>query len=215
MNATFIGADIDSSKSLSNALGLSSPVRIVPTTWTNITSDLLSGKFDIAVGGISITVQRARSVFFSAPILRDGKTACFRCADAAKFTDLASIDVPGVTVIVNPGGTNEAFDRANLKAAKIVVAESNTVVYERVLDGTADVMISDGTEVELEVALRPGKLCGLKSGELFTFDQKAYMIRRDVPWKNFVDTWIDIQLGSGAWNATMSKWMNYPWGEIE
>jgi cyclohexadienyl dehydratase len=143
----------------------------------------MAGKFDIAMGGISITVQRTRSVFFSAPILRDGKTACFRCADAAKFTDLASIDVTGVTVIVNPGGTNEAFDGANLKAATIIIVESNAVVYDRVLDGTADVMISDGTEVELQVALNPGKLCGLKSGALFTFDQKAYMVRRDVLWK--------------------------------
>ena len=67
------------------------------------------------MGGVSVTLERQKTAFFSAPYLRDGKTPIARCADKDKFADLAAIDRPEVTVIVNPGGTNEKFDRAHLR----------------------------------------------------------------------------------------------------
>lgn len=165
------------------------------------------------MGGISITVQRARMVFFSTGMLRGGKTACIRCSDASKFTSLASIDVEGVTVVVNPGGTNEAFDRENLKAATILLVADNNAVYQAVLDGTADAMISDSVEIELQTKLHPGELCTVDSA-LFTFDEKSYMMGRDVAWQNFVNTWVNIELGSGAWNTTLEKWLDYAWPAV-
>ncbi|TVY52510.1 Cyclohexadienyl dehydratase, partial [Lachnellula suecica] len=178
-NSTYIGADVEAAQSLSTGLGLTSPVQFVHTSWTNLSSDLLAGNFDIAMGGITITLARATQLFFSTPILRGGKTACLRCSDTSKFTDLASIDTSGVTVVVNPGGTNEVFDRANLKSATILVVPSNLATYDAVRDGTAAVMISDYIEVDLQVALHPGELCGLASGQVFTFSELAYMMRRD------------------------------------
>ncbi|KAJ0335928.1 hypothetical protein COL922a_008599 [Colletotrichum nupharicola] len=158
INTTYIGADIDAAQSLSNALGLPSPPRLIKTVWANITSDLAAGKFDIAMGGVSLTLARAKTALFSTAIQRVGKTACIRCVDADKYTDLATLDQTGVKVAVNPGGTNEAFDRANLKNAEIILVEDNNAVYQAVLDGTADAMISDLIEVELQVKLHEGQL---------------------------------------------------------
>ena len=141
--AIIIGADITAAQSLSNALGLAHPVQFVKTAWANLTTDLAAGKFDIAMGGISLTLLRSRSAFFSTAIQRVGKTGCIRCSDSAKFTSLSDIDQAGVKVVVNPGGSNYAFDVANLKSASIVLVEDNNAVYEAVLDGSADAMISD------------------------------------------------------------------------
>ncbi len=52
--------------------------------------------------------------------MRVGKAAIARCADRDRFASLPEIDRPGVKVLVNPGGTNERFDRANLHQAEIV-----------------------------------------------------------------------------------------------
>lgn len=213
INTTHIGADIDAAQSLSNALGLPNPPRLVRTAWANITSDLAAGKFDIAMGGVSLTLARARSVFFSNPVQRVGKTACVRCADAAKYPDLASLDQPGVKVVVNPGGTNEAFDRANLKSATIVLVEDNNAVYQAVLDGEADAMISDRIEVELQARIHAGELC-IANAEPFNFEELGYTVPRDIVWKHFVDAWVHVQLGSGAWNATLEKWLDYKWPAV-
>jgi cyclohexadienyl dehydratase len=86
---------------------------VVPTTWANLITDL-DNKCDVAMGGISISLNRAKQAIFSAPYLRDGKAAIVRCADASEFQSLGDIDRPGVRVVVNPGGTNAEFDKDHL-----------------------------------------------------------------------------------------------------
>lgn len=214
INTTYIGADIDMAQLLSNSLGLSGPVEFVPTVWANITSDLVAQKFDIAMSGVSITLARAQKVFFSTAVQRVGKAACVRCADLEKFSSLAAIDTAGVKVAVNPGGTNEAFDRANLKAATIVLVPDNNAVYKAVMDGDADAMISDVVEVELQVRLHPGMLCIVNPDATFTFEELGYMVGRDVVWNQYLDMFVHIQLGSGNWNRTLEKWMEYKWPSV-
>ncbi|XMA07566.1 hypothetical protein WAI453_000357 [Rhynchosporium graminicola] len=214
LNTTYIGADITAAQSLSKALGLPSRVQFVPSAWANLTTDLSAGRFDIAMGGVSATLARSRSAFFSTAIQRVGKTGCIRCSDAEKFTDLASIDRPGVKVVVNPGGSNQAFDEANLKKASVLLVDDNNAVFQAVLSGLADAMISDLIEVELQVRLHPGELCIVNPGKPFNFEELAYMVGRDVVWKNFVDAWVHIFLGSGAWNQTLEEWMDYKWPRV-
>ncbi|KAH7066900.1 hypothetical protein BKA63DRAFT_130444 [Paraphoma chrysanthemicola] len=214
INTTYIGADIDLAQALANSLSLPQPIEFVPTIWANLTTDLAAQKFDIAMSGVSITLARAQKAFFSTAIQRVGKAACVRCADLAKFSSLAAIDTAGVKVAVNPGGTNEAFDRANLKTATIVLVQDNNAVYQAVIDGQADAMISDIIEVELQVRLHPGTLCIVNPDAAFTFEELGYMIGRDAVWKQYLDTFVHIQLGSGNWNRTLEKWMSYQWPSV-
>src|ERR1700761_5597427 len=58
---TYRGFDID----MAEALGVK--VDFVPTTWPNLTKDFESGDFDIAMGGISITLDRQAKGFFATP----------------------------------------------------------------------------------------------------------------------------------------------------
>lgn len=206
----FIGADIIAAKSLSNALGLAGPPRFVLTDWESLTSDLAADKFDIAMGGISITLPRARSAFFSTPVLMAGKMACIRCADQARFTSLATIDQAGVRVVVNEGGSNHAFDETHLKQADLLSLGDNNVVYQLVRNGSADVMISDSVEVELHVKLYPGELCAVADGP-WNFEELGYMMGRDSVWKEFVDQWLRVWIGSGKWREILTTWMEFSW----
>ncbi|KAF2035457.1 ABC-type amino acid transporter [Setomelanomma holmii] len=214
INTTYIGADLDLAQALSNSLSLPQHIDFVPTIWANLTADITAQKFDIAMSGVSITLARASKAFFSTSIQRVGKAASVRCADLAKFSSLAAIDAAGVKVAVNPSGTNEAFDRANLKTATIVLVQDNNAVYQAVINGQADAMISDIIEVELQVRLHLGTLCVVHPDAAFTFEELGYMIGRDTVWKQYLDTFVHIQLGSGNWNRTLEKWMSYQWPSV-
>ncbi|KAH6066294.1 hypothetical protein HBI67_122570 [Parastagonospora nodorum] len=214
INTTYIGADIDLAQALSNSLSLAKPIEFIPTNWGNLTADIAAGKFDIAMSGVSITLARAQRAFFSTAIQRVGKAACVRCADLTRFSSLAAIDMAGVKVAVNPGGTNEAFDRANLKSATIVLVQDNNAVYQAVIEGQADAMISDIVEVELQVRLHPETLCIVNPDAAFTFEELGYMIGRDPVWKQYLDTFVHFQVGSGNWNRTLEKWMSYKWPSV-
>ncbi len=150
-SGTYSGFDIDLAHGLADALGVKP--EFVPTSWPNLAKDFDAGAFDIAMGGVSITLERAKRGFFSTPYLRESKTPIARCADKDKFAELATIDQPGVKAIVNPGGTNERFDRAHLKTAEIVPHPDNTTIFDALAAGEADVMITDASETRYQQKL--------------------------------------------------------------
>jgi cyclohexadienyl dehydratase len=203
-SGAYSGFDIDLAQSLGAALGVK--IEFEPTSWPNLAKDFEAGAFDIAMGGVSVTLDRARKGFFSTPYMREGKTPIARCADKDKYRTLADIDRPGVKVIANPGGTNERFDRANIHAAEIVVYGDNLTIFDRIAAGEADLMITDASETRFQQKLHPGILCAIHPDKPFDFAEKAYWMPQDPALKGFVDQWLHMTMESGAFAATYAKW---------
>jgi cyclohexadienyl dehydratase len=59
------GIDVDMAMSLAQSLGVK--LDIVKTTWSVLRSDLEASRFDIAMGGITITLDRQKVGLFSNP----------------------------------------------------------------------------------------------------------------------------------------------------
>lgn len=203
---TYRGFDIDMAEALAKALGVK--VEFVQTTWPNLMKDFESGDFDIAMGGISITLDRQKKGFFSTPVMRDGKTPIARCADKDKYETIAEIDKPGVRVIVNPGGTNERFARANIKNAKIDVHNDNVTIFDEIAKGDADLMMTDASETRYQQKLHPGVLCAVHPDKPFDFSEKAYLMQRDVALQEFVDQWLHIATDNGSFKKIYSAWFD-------
>jgi cyclohexadienyl dehydratase len=201
---TYRGFDIDMAEALGKALGVK--VEFVQTTWPNLMKDFEAGNFDIAMGGISITLDRQKKGFFSSAVMRDGKTPIARCTDKDKYETIAEIDKPGVRVIVNPGGTNERFARANIKNAKIDVYNDNVTIFDEIAKGDADLMMTDASETRYQQKLHPGVLCAVHPDKPFDFSEKAYLLQRDVALQEFVDQWLHIATDNGSVKKIYSSW---------
>ena len=201
----YSGLDVDAAEALGAALGVR--VEFVATHWADLMRDLDAGAFDIVMGGVSVTLERQKRAYFSAPYLRDGKTPIARCSDKEKFETLAEIDRPEVAVIVNPGGTNEKFDHAHLKAARVEVWSDNLTIFDRLEKGGADVMITDATETLYQQKLHAGVLCAIHPDAPFDFSEKAYLMPRDEALKEFVDQWLHISQANGSFAAIRAKWL--------
>jgi len=201
---TVSGLDVDMAQSLADGMGVT--LEVVPTAWGSLTADLAAGKFDIAMGGVTITLPRLKTAFFSNPVMRAGKTPIARCADQDRYQTLAQIDRPEVTVITNPGGTNESFDRTTLHNAKILVFPDNATIFDALAQGHADLMITDGVEARLQQKLHPA-LCAIHPDAPFTTAELGYMLPRDVALKFFVDAWLHGLDISGAHAKLVAKWL--------
>jgi cyclohexadienyl dehydratase len=199
------GIDVDMANSLATALGVK--LEIVPTKWADLLGDIASGKFDIGMGGISINLARQKAAWFSTPVMRTGKSAIARCDSQAKFQNLAAIDKAGVKVITNSGGTNEKFDRATLKSADIVVAPTNLAVWDELIAGHADVMITDNVETRLQQKLHP-ELCAIHPDAPFDFGELGYLLPRDAALQQWVDQWLHIATETGELQRVTAKWLN-------
>ncbi len=199
-DGSYRGADVVEAERLAKHLGLQ--VEWVPTSWGKLADDTKAGRFDIAVGGISVTPARQEWADFSTVLVSDGKRPVARCADKDKYTTVAAIDQPDVRVVTNPGGSNEAFAKANLSHAKVAVFPDNKAIANEIVAGREDVMVTDGVEVDHDALVHP-ELCAVPVPEPFTHFQNAFLLQKDPALKASVDSFLDGEVKSGEWGRIL------------
>lgn len=185
------GIDIDMAKDLADSLEVD--LVWVETSWPTLMKDFNEGKFDIAMSGISIILKRQRQAFFSEAYHKGGKSPIARCEDVNKFGTLSDIDQSDIQVIVNPGGTNEKYANENLVNAQIILHKDNRSIFLEIINGHADVMITDAIEVQAQSNKHP-ELCATMPKNQLTYSEKGYLLPRDIIWKNYVDTWLNQRM---------------------
>jgi cyclohexadienyl dehydratase len=200
----FRGFDVDMAEALGKALGVR--IEYFQTAWPRLTKDFEADNFDIAMGGISITLDRQKKGMFSTPLMREGKTPIARCSEKERYGAIAEIDRPGTHVIVNPGGTNERFARANIKNAEIKTYNDNVTIFDEIAKGNADLMMTDASETRYQQKLHPGVLCAVHPDKPFDFAEKAYWMQRDPALKEFVDQWLHIAVEDGSFKKLYAAW---------
>ena len=201
-DGSIVGADVTMAHALAQSLGVT--LTLVPTTWKTLEADFRADKFDVAMGGVTETPDRAALGDFSTPVLRDGKRPIVRCGDKDHYVSLGAIDQPGVRVIVNPGGTNERFAKAHLTQAAVTVYPDNRTIFEEIAASRADVMITDGAEVDYQSRRHPGVLCPAAVPDSFDHTDKAYWLTRDAALKAAVDDWLGRSLSAGLYRKALA-----------
>ncbi len=187
-----VGFDVDMAKELARYLKLT-PVFYI-TSWPTLSKDLLDDNYDIAMGGVTYTSERAAQFLLSDNVLENGKIALAACHVAGKLTGLDAIDKPDVKVVVNPGGTNEKFVNARLHKANIIRVNNNIDNIQALRDKTADMMITDLIEGLYYQNKEPNVLC-LATKHPFegTQSYKAYMVQSgNTSLNHAVNEWLKI-----------------------
>ena len=183
-------------------------VEFVRTSWPTLAADVQAEPpaFDFAIGGITITDARRASMTMSDGYLANGKTILCRAADAERFRSLADVDCPGVRVMVNPGGLNEAFARAKLTNAQILVHRRNEEIPGLVADGRADVMVTEIVEAPWYVRNDP-RLAAPLLGEPFTHGEIGVLMRKGQDdLLAFVNTVLRRMAADGTLDALKKKY---------
>ena len=204
-DGAYEGIDIDLANLLAAAMG--AKLEIVKTSWANLLPDFTSAKCDIAIGGISISLDRQKKASFSAGYMVNGKTPIARCEDVAKFQSVADIDRAGVRVIANPGGSNERFAKANFKTATLTIHGENLTNSDEILAKRADVFVTEAAEALTQQKLKPG-LCAINADKPLQYGEMAWLLPRgDAPMKGFVDQWLHLAKATGEYQRVADKWL--------
>ncbi|NRD74731.1 transporter substrate-binding domain-containing protein [Shewanella sp. VB17] len=198
------GIDIDLAELLAGTLGAKAV--FLPSTWASLSQDLMSQRYDIMMSGISKTLFRQQIGLMSDVYLEGGKTPITLCSSAERFNSLAKIDSSNTRVIVNKGGTNQRFVDDKIKQAKVTVHDSNVTIFQELLAGRADVMITDRIEVQLQSKKHP-QLCASMPEHNLTYSAKAFFMNRDFIWKEYVDSWLEITIKNGSMADTFADYL--------
>lgn len=183
----YYGVDIELAKSLGKSLRVN--VQFVKTTWSTLLSDLNSNKFDIGMSGITITPERKKTALFSIPLLSSGKAAITLDQNVHLYRSIEAINKVSVRIIVNPGGTNESFAIKNFPHATLIQNEDNISIFQKIIDGDADVMVTDAIETLVQERIHP-ELEAVNPDLPFNSFEMGYLIPKDDSFKNYIDQWI-------------------------
>ena len=181
------GIDAELSKLIANSLNVK--IEYVPTTWPTLTEDTLAGKFDIALCGISRNYNRAKIMAMSDAygVGMFGKTILCRKKDTKKYKSLADINNPEVRVMINPGGTNEKFAKANLTNAKIIVHNDNAGIPAQIAAGNADIMITEIVEALSYIKMNPQLAAPLIDKPFTRHSCGILMVKGDQEFLNYIN----------------------------
>jgi chorismate mutase-like protein len=155
---------------------------------------------------ISITPERQRAQLFSQPYASDHKVPVTRCGEQQRFDTRAEINRPEVRLIVNPGGTNEQFARQQFPAATLAVHADNLTVFDEIVAGHADVMVTDSVEAQLQEGAAKG-LCRADTGHSWARARKAIMLAPDPALQHAINRALDRTDMTHTYPRLRAQWI--------
>ncbi|CCO24629.1 transporter substrate-binding domain-containing protein [Maridesulfovibrio hydrothermalis] len=203
-NGEFVGFEIDVAKRLADEMGVK--IRFIPTKWDGIIPALLTGKFDIIIGGMGITPKRNLKVNFSDPYEFTGMSIVANKDSAPGKTSLADLNKASTKVSVRLGTTAEKAAKNFLPKAELLKFNDEAASIQELLNGRVSCLVASNPLPESLAKKYPEKLY-LPMKEDFTKEPIGFAIRKGDPdFLNFLNNWIKVTNSEGWLDARFDYW---------
>ncbi len=187
-NGTFIGFEIDVARRLAEDMGVE--VEFVPTAWSGIIPALLTGKFDVIVGGMGILPKRALKVNFSQPYDYSGMSIVAHKEMAAGFSSLDDFNKKEVEIAVKLGTSAVIAAKKHLPNATLRMFENETQTYQELRNGKVHAVVGSAPRPAFE-ALQYEDTLFLPIKGTFTKEPIGFALRKGDPDAlAFFNSWI-------------------------
>ena len=203
-NGELIGYEIDVAKRLAEDMKVEA--KFVPTAWDGIIPALLAGKFDLIIGGMSITPERNLTVNFTLPYANSGIHMVANKELAAGFASLGDFDKPDVVVAVRRGATPATAAKRLMPKATLRQFDEDALALQEVLNGKAHAFIASTPTPAFEALKHPDKLF-LPILEPFVQGAEGFALRKGDPDAlNFFNNWILLRQQDGWLKERHDYW---------
>ncbi len=199
-----VGFEIDVAKKLATDMGVA--IEFVPTAWDGIIPSLIAGKFDIIIGGMSITAQRNLTINFTVPYAHSGLGVVANKEISAGMQWPDDYNNPDVTFTCRRGATscyavNELFPMATVRRF-----DDDSQSAQEVLNGNAHAFVSSYPTPTLLVH-QYGDQLFLPTTDSLTEGNEAFGVRKGDPDAlNFFSNWILVNTSNGWLQDRHAYW---------
>jgi polar amino acid transport system substrate-binding protein len=199
-----IGFEIDVAKRLAQDMGVK--IEFVPTKWAGIIPALLTGKFDIIIGGMGIRPDRNLKVNFSIPYDHTGQAIVANKTLAAGFKSIEDFNKPDVTIALRLGSTAVTAVKQYMPKAKMTLFDDEAQAYQEVLNGKAHAVVGSAPTPAFYAIKYPEKLF-LPIEGTFTQEPIGFAVRKgDFDTINYLDNWITVVAAEGWLKERKHYW---------
>lgn len=196
-NGKLIGFEIDVATRLAEDMGVK--VEFLPTAWSGIIPALLTGKFDVIIGGMGITPKRALQVNFTQPYEFSGMSIVAHKKVAAGLSSLEDFNKPEVQIAVKLGTTAAAAAKKFLPKAKLRMFDTEPQAYQELRNGNVHAVVGSAPRPAYE-AVDYSESLFLPVEGTFTKEPIGFALRKGDPdTLAFFNSWITV--------ATLEGWL--------
>ena len=201
----YTGFEIEVARQLATDMGVE--VQFVPTKWSGIIPALLTGKFDIIIGGMGITPERNLKVNFTNPYEFTGMSIIANQKLAGGKMGLEVFNDPKMTVVARIGTTAAAAAKKFLPQAQIRLFDDEGQALQEVLNNRAAAMVASQPFPEFQTLKYADKMFLPLAGKTFTKEPIGFAIRKgDIDFLNYLNNWILVKNADGWLQERYDYW---------
>jgi polar amino acid transport system substrate-binding protein len=199
-----IGFEIDVAKRLAKDMGLKA--EFIPTKWAGIIPALLTGKFDVIIGGMGIVPARNLKVNFTIPYYYTGMSMVASKTKAAGFDSLADFNKPDVVLAVRLGSTQVMAAKKYMPKAQLRKFDGEAQAYQEVINGKAHAAVGSAPTPAFQSIKYPDRLF-MPLADTFTKEPIGFAVRKGDPDSlNFLNNWIRVVQAEGWIQERKHHW---------
>ncbi|MBN1830195.1 MAG: transporter substrate-binding domain-containing protein [Deltaproteobacteria bacterium] len=191
-----IGFEIDVAARLAQDMGVT--VEFIPTKWSGIIPALLTGKFDVIIGGMGIRPDRNLKVNFSIPYDYTGMSIVAHKKLAGGFAKIEDFNKEGVAIAARLGTTAAAAAKRFVPKAEVRLFDDESQAMQELLNGRVHAVVASAPLPAFQAIKYPDSLF-LPISENFTREPIGFALRKgDVDTLNYFNNWITV-VDSEGW----------------
>ncbi|HDP24863.1 MAG TPA: transporter substrate-binding domain-containing protein [Deltaproteobacteria bacterium] len=199
-----IGFEIDVAQRLARDMGVD--VEFIPTKWSGIIPALLTGKFDIIIGGMGIRSERNIKVNFSIPYDYTGMSIVAHTKLASGFDSLDDFNRTDVTIAARIGTTAASSVQRLLPRAQLKLFDDESQAVQELLNGRVHALVASAPLPAFQALKYPDRLF-LPLKENFTREPIGFAVTKgDVDFLNFLNSWIIVVEAEGWLQERKHYW---------
>jgi polar amino acid transport system substrate-binding protein len=199
-----VGFEIDVATRLAKDMDVD--IEFVPTKWAGIIPALLTGKFDVIIGGMGILPKRNLKVNFTVPYDYSGMSLAAHRTKAAGMSTLEDFNTPGIIITARLGSTAELAARKYMPKAQLRLFDDESQVIQEVVSGRVHALVASAPLPAFQAIKYPDILF-MPLKDNFTKEPIGFALRRgDVDTLNFFNNWIRLVDAEGWLKERKHYW---------
>lgn len=199
-----IGFEIDVATELAKDMGVK--IEFVPTKWSGIIPALLTGKFDVIIGGMGITEERAKKVDFSDPYDFSGMSIVASRKKAPDFKDLASFNKSEILIAARLGTTAAEAAKKNFPNAQLKLFDDEAQAIQELLTDRVHAVVASSPLPEYQ-AIKYNSRFYLPVENTFENEPVGFAMKKgEESLKEYFNSWIKKKTGDGFLKERKNYW---------
>lgn len=200
------GVEVELMKKVGRSLNR--PVKAVVLPWEEMIDELLSGRIDVIMSGMTVTPARNMRIAFTESWMRSGLTAMMRQRDASRIQSADDVRNFGGRIGAMEGTTGHEFVLRSCPQARLVLVASPGDAAVQLSRNQIDLYVDDIPSILWQASANEAELSALM--DRLTVENIAWGVRRDrTELLNQLNGVLKEARSDGALDKAIMKWIPY------